>query len=393
MTSTENPSRAELVGRASDLVPLLQENALPGEEKRRLPEQTIEALRDAGLLRMRIPARFGGLESDMRTVTEVLAELARGDGAASWNVSVWAISSWVAGLFADEVQNEVFANPDVRVCGILSPTAVATPVDGGIVVNGRWGFNSGAADSRWSTNAAVIAHPDGQYEPVMTLIPTSELQVVDDWFTVGLRASGSVTSVAEDVFVPEGRYLSMGPVMNQQYASVRNADLPMYRSPFLPMACATVGATAYGLALAGREAFLERLPGRSIKYTDYDDQAAAPLTHLQVAEATVKVDEAGFHALRAADRVDAAAVARTEWTMHDRALARLDLGATVQRSTEAVAVLRAASGGSSIYESVPIQRMWRDLETLTMHGIMHPDTNAELYGRIACGLGPNTQYI
>lgn len=384
---------SELVRRARDLVPFLSAQAEPGEEKRRLTDGTVEALREAGLLRMRIPAHHGGHEADFVTLTRVLTELARGDGSTSWTASVWAISSWVVGLFPDQVQDEVFADPDVRVCGILSPTAMATPVDGGIVVNGAWSFNTGAEHSDWSANAAVVAHPDGSFEPVMTLIPTSELSVVDDWHTVGIRASGSVTSTAENVFVPAQRYLSMGPVMTQQYASVRNADLALFHPPFLPMACVTVSAVASGLAVAAQEAFMTRLPGRKITYTDYTDQSQAPLTHLQVAEARIKVDEAAFHTRRAAERIDTKATAGEGWTLDERALARLDLGAAVARAVEAVDVLRTASGGSSVYASVPIQRIGRDIDTLRLHAIMHPNTNYELFGRMACGLPPNTQYI
>lgn len=393
MHSGQEARSAGLVEVARELVPLLKEEAGPGEEKRQLTDDTVSALRDSGILRMRMPKRYGGSEADFRTLVEVIAELARGDGSAAWTTSVWAISSWVAGLFPDDVQDEVFADPDVRVCGILSPTAVATPVDGGITVSGKWSFNTGAELSRWSTNAAVIAHPDGSYEPIMTLIPTSELLTVDDWHTTGIRASASVTSIADGVFVPAERYLSMGPVMNQQYASVRNAGSAMFHPPFLPMASATVGAVALGLARAGQEAFLERLPGRKITYTDYADQSQAPLTHLQIGEARTKVDEAGFHALRIAERIDAKAAAGESWSLDERALARLDLGATVSRAVEAIDVLSTASGGSSVYTSVPIQRIARDIHTLKLHAIMHPNTNLELFGRMACGLPPNTQYI
>jgi 3-hydroxy-9,10-secoandrosta-1,3,5(10)-triene-9,17-dione monooxygenase len=393
MVANDAPNRTELAARATKLVPLLQENASWGEEHRRLPEETIGALADAGLLKMRIPARYGGFESDTATVVDVLSELARGDASTSWTAAVWAISSWVVGLFPDEVQDEVFASPDVRVSGILSPTAVATPVDGGVVVNGKWTFNSGVQHSQWNTNAAVRMTPDGGREPVMLVMPVSDLRIIDDWHTTGIRGSGSVSTVAEDLFIPHARVLPLGPVLNQVYASERNADSPLYKSPFLPMACATVGATVLGVAKAADEAFFERLPGRKITYTTCEDQSSAALTHLQVAEAAIQIDEADFHAHRAADRIDTKARAGEAWTLHERALARLDLGALVQRAKGAVDVLKTASGGSSVYDGVAIQRIHRDIEVLSLHAIMHPNTNLELYGRIRCGFEPNTHYI
>jgi hypothetical protein len=39
---------------------------------------------------------------------------------------------------------------------------------------------------------------------------------------------------------------------------------------------------------------------------------------------------------------------------------------------------------------VPIQRVQRDMQALANHAIMHAQTAMELYGRILCGLEPNT---
>jgi 3-hydroxy-9,10-secoandrosta-1,3,5(10)-triene-9,17-dione monooxygenase len=321
---------------------------------------------------------------------DVLAELARGDGATSWVAAVWNISTWMTGLFPDEVQDEVFATEDVRICGILSPTAVLAAVDGGYVLNGKWTFNTGVQHSSWNTNAAVIAHPNGQYEPAMVVLPVTDLMIVDDWHTAGLRGTGSVSTIADNVFVPAARVLSMGPVLAGQHASVQNADSAIWKAPFMPTACTTVSATAYGLARAAKDAFFERLPGRKITYTSYETQSEAPLTHLQVAEASIKIDEAGFHVHRAAEMIDT----KTDpWTLEERARVRLDMGAVCQRAKEAVDILNTASGGSSIYSGVPIQRIERDVQTLNLHGIMHPNTNLELYGRVICGLEPNTHYI
>ena len=107
------PSREELVGRAADLAPALAKNALWQEENRVLHDDTIEALTDAGMLKLTLPARYGGYECDTTTLVDVLSELAIGDGAASWVTTVWSLSTWLTGLFDDEIQDEVFAPGDV----------------------------------------------------------------------------------------------------------------------------------------------------------------------------------------------------------------------------------------------------------------------------------------
>ncbi|MFD3657523.1 acyl-CoA dehydrogenase family protein [Streptomyces sp. 24-1644] len=393
MDLTSTPARTELVERASKLRPLLQSHAAWTEENRRLHEESVEAMAEAGIFRMRVPARYGGYESDARTLVDVAAELARGDGSAAWTASVWWIPTWMAGLFPDHVQDEVFSRPDVRVSGTLSPGGMAAPADGGVVVNGKWGFISGAWHSHWQVLIAVSPTPDGGMQPVMALVPTDQLQIVDDWYTSGLRGSGSVTTIASDVFVPQERVLPLGAVLQQQYASELNAGSPMFRAPMLAVASASSVGTMTGLAAAAQDAFRSRLAGRKITYTDYEEQSAAPITHLQLGEATLLADEARFQAHRLAGLVDSKGASGEAWTLEERALCRGLLGRACRLGKESVDILASASGGSSIYNDVPIQRVQRDAQSITLHALMNPGTNLELYGRVLCGQGPNTLYV
>ncbi len=388
------PTPAELVKRAADLVPQLRRDAERTEDKRRLLDETVEAMADAGLFKMRVPRRYGGYEATTATQCAVTAELARGDGAVGWTMSVWTIPGWMVGMFPDEVQDEVYATPDVRVCGTLSPTAAATPVDGGYRVSGKWGFISGAPHSHWQEIIAMAPTPDGSSQwPIMALVPMSDLIQVDDWYTAGMRGSGSISTVADDVFVPAERVLPLPAVMQQQYASRLNADLPMYRAPLLGVAAASSVGTLLGLGRAALEQFQDRLGGRKITYTDYASQREAPITHHQVGVAAMKIDQIQFHADRVTALTDAKGISGEPWKLEERARSRADVGVVCELAKEAVDILAGASGGSSSYSSVPIQRIQRDVQVVNLHALMVPSTNYELYGRILCGLEPNSTYV
>ncbi|GGV45006.1 acyl-CoA dehydrogenase family protein [Streptomyces griseoflavus] len=393
MLTADIPTRAQLVQRAAEVAPLLRANASKAEDAGRLQDETIEALAGAGVFRLRTPKRYGGYEADTRTLVDVAAELARGDGAAAWTASVYWIPTFMACLFPDSVQDEVFATPDVRICGTLSPSAQATPVEGGIVVNGKWSFVSGAPHAHWQEIIAAQEMPHGQHLPLMALVPMDQLEIVDDWDTSGLRGTGSVSTVARDLFVPQERVMPLPAVLSGQYASQLNADTPAYRAPLLPVAAASSVGTAVGLARAAQDAFFERLPGRTLTYTWYAKQAEAAVTHLQASEAVLKADQAEFHAHRLAGLVDSKAASGEEWTVLERARARADLGTAVRLAKESVDIFASASGGSSVYRDVPIQRITRDIQAITLHALMNPATNAELYGRVLCGQQPNTLYI
>lgn len=391
--ATTIPAREQIVREASDLIPLLRKHALWAEENRRLHDETIEALADAGVFKLRRPRHYGGYEVDSGTLVDVGSALGQGCGSTSWVASVYWIPTWMAGQFPDEVQDEVFATEDVRVCGTLSPSGMATPVDGGVVVNGKWGFISGAHHAHWQEIIAIFVPPDGEPYPIMALVPMSDLLVVDDWQTSGLRGTGSVSTVAKDLFIPQQRVLPLPVVLQGQSTSQRNADSTIYRAPLLPVASASAVGTIVGMAKGARDVFLNRLPGRKITYTGYESQRDAPITHFQVAEATLKTDQAEFHARRVADLVDTKSAEGTEWKLEERARTRADVGAVVRLVKEAVDLYATGSGGTSIYSGIPIQRINRDIQAVHQHALMHPNTNTELYGRVLCGLEPNTLYI
>src|SRR2546423_523153 len=46
-------------------------------------------------------------------------------------------------------------------------------------------------------------------EPRFMLLPMSEVEVVDDWFTVGMRGTGSCSIRVADAVVPEHRTLNV----------------------------------------------------------------------------------------------------------------------------------------------------------------------------------------
>jgi alkylation response protein AidB-like acyl-CoA dehydrogenase len=390
--STDIPTRDDLVRHASGLAPLLRKHAAWSEEHRRTHDEVIEAFAGAGIFRMRTPFRYGGYESDSATLVDVGAELGAADASASWTASVYWIPTWMVGMFPDHVQEEVFATPDVRVCGTLSPTGTVVPTAGGVLLNGRWKFISGALHSHWQEIIAVHLGPDGP-TPMMLLVPISDLKIIDDWYTSGLSGTGSVSTAAQDVFVPQDRVVPLGRVLEGRVGAGDPDGSRIHRAPLLPVASVSSVGTVLGLARAAEKEFFTRLPDRKITYTGYDQQRDAPLTHLQVAQARMTTDEAEFHARRLAELVDRKVADDSAWTMEERALARADMGSVCRLAKTAVDLLNNASGGSSIYSHVNMQRINRDVQAVNLHALMHPDTNSELYGRILCGLAPDTLYI
>jgi 3-hydroxy-9,10-secoandrosta-1,3,5(10)-triene-9,17-dione monooxygenase len=76
-----------------------------------------------------------------------------------------------------------------------------------------------------------------------------------------------------------------------------------------------------------------------------------------------------------------------------RARVRMDCAYAVRPCRDALEILYLAGGGSGLAAANPIQRAWRDLTAMNLHGILSLETNEEMYGRILLGLDPKTPLI
>ncbi|MER6345950.1 acyl-CoA dehydrogenase family protein [Streptomyces sp. NPDC001595] len=387
------PTREELVDAAAKLVPLLRSRSLWIDEHRRLPQDVVTAIEDSGLLRMQVPAQYGGYESDARTFTDVLAEIAKGNSSVAFCLSVYASLGWMAALWPDEALDELFSDPHVRISGTTAATGTVRPTEGGYLLSGSWRFNSGVLHSQWKISVALPENPDERSVPLFCLVPVADLRVEDDWHTIGLQGSGSVTTVAEDVFVPEHRVITGADFYQNVSKSRINAPKAHYRVPVLVTTNAIQSGQFIGAARYALSSFLERLPGRPLTYTDYPSQRDAPLTHLQVGEAALLVEDAELRARHFTELI-AGKVARGEpWSTQERVAARVQIGWIARQTKAAVDILAAASGGSSIHKETPIVRIQRDLHAASLHAMITPGVNIELYGRSLSGLAPNTAYL
>jgi alkylation response protein AidB-like acyl-CoA dehydrogenase len=373
----------DLVARAAALVPILRERAVEAERARRVSDDTFDLLAQAGIFKMTAPKKYGGDEADFQTQCDVLAAIARGCPATSWVSTILSAMSWLAGTFPDQAQDELFEGGDPRISGVFSPTGTATPAAGGVIVNGRWGFNTGGHGSRWTVVNALS--PDGM--PTCVIVPSRELKRLDDWHASGMAATGSNTVVADNIFVPMHRTLPLPAMLEAQYPPRHNASNPYFNYPLAPVLVVNGGGTSIGTARGALELFHQRLPGRPITYTNYTKQSDAAVTHLQVGEATLKLDSAEAHVRLACRLMDQEPGPMTKQA---RIESRAHISYSTGLSRDVVDQLFFASGASVIQSHIPMQRMQRDMQALANHAIMHPQTAMELYGRVLCGLEPNT---
>jgi len=142
MSTLESPSAGavteqELIDRAHALKPLLARNAKDVDEGRRIVDENLAALEEAGLFRITVPRRFGGDEVSLATKLAVSAALGEACGSTAWVTTLLNVCSWFTGLYSEQAQRDVWgADPNARVCGVLTPSAQARKVEGGYETTG-----------------------------------------------------------------------------------------------------------------------------------------------------------------------------------------------------------------------------------------------------------------
>lgn len=392
MSSTENAAAAVLE-EVRGLVPRLRENGVEAERQRRLPEENVELLDKAGVFRLAVPSRFGGLEVSGEEQVTVLSEIARGCSSTGWVAMIWAVSAWIVTQYPDAAQEEVFADGSVRVSTGFTPTGTVTATEGGYKLNGSWKWLSGSQSAQWLVLVAVEIGEDGTPAPYAALVRTSEVEIADDWHASSASATGSVTVAAKDVFVPARRVAHLGGLLTGTSGDRSNTGATGRNYGFIPYIVANATASYLGIARGAYELFLDRLPGRGITYTSWTDQSQSPLTHIQVGSAASKLAAAEALAARWVRVLQDRADAGEQPTQAERTGIRGEDSYAIELAKEAVDVLFSASGASVIHRDVPFQRFHRDIQGLSLHALFNINTNLEVYGRELVGLAPDTPFL
>ena len=390
ITASPGPDR-EIVARANHLCALVREHSAAGEEARRVEEPVIQALQKEGLFHICIPKRLGGQGANFRTFMDAVAEVGQGDGGTAWAMALLNVCTWFTTLFSERAQQEIFgASPGARVCGIFTPPQVSARVaergEGGLRVTGEWPYASGSNHADWAVLGVVIgANPDGSPIPGLGVVPMSELSIKQTWYVAGMRASGSNTLVAEDVFVPDYRIMRYEDMVNEDYARAKSDEDTDYAS-FIPVAELVLVAAQLGLARAAINQTIEKGAGKSVAYTVFTEARQSPAHQIQLAEAVSQADQAALLVARAASDIDMAAHRREKLDMLTRARIRMDTGKAAQLSREAINRLLSVNGASSFAQVNALQRIWRDSEMASRHAFVMPEVASHIYGRMLFGV-------
>lgn len=379
--------RAELVDRVHKFGPVFAEGAAEAERERRLSENVVRAIDESQVSRLWTARSYGGLETDVRTLSEVTKALSHYCPSTSWVVNNINGSNLLAAKFSREAQDEVFgSDPGVKLASVFAAAGTAVRVEGGYSLTGTWPYGSGILHDDWAILVAKELDADGQVVGGLSLlVPAADLTIEDTWHTVGMRGTGSHTVVLRDAFVPGHRVISA----ERQRDRENTTDLtlpPLLRTAAIAAMAVICASVVVGIGQAARAFVVDKAPARGIAPSRYASQTASQTFVSELGRAALTIDAAELHVDRAADVLDEAARAGTGVPEAELSRIRGDVGQAVNLVTVALDELMWAHGAGAFAESNPLQQYWRDANAAARHAMLNPRIGRELYGGAFFGL-------
>ncbi len=378
---------------ALKLGPQIQAASDEMERIRRIPPEIAQAMKDAGVFGMVLPRSWGAPELDPLTQIRVIEALAIVEGSVGWCAMIGCDSGYITAFLEEDVAREMYRDIWVSTAATATATGRATPMRGGYRINGRFPFASGCQHSEWVwvgcnvvENGTQRVNAKGIPETRTCFLKLAECEILDTWYTTGLRGTGSHDLAVHDAFVPAERTFSF------QDPNVVKRPGPLYAFPL--MFIAKGAAPALGIARHAIDVVIENAkrkparrmtlgegiePGKLLRDEVFVQESVAHAETLLGSARAYLFDVIGdlWETLVEERRLSAAQQARFMTTYTH----------VVGTCVEAVQHVYKASGGTAVYQSGALDRCLRDVLTMNQH-LMGSLRTYEMAGRLLLGLEP-----
>ena len=359
----------EALRRAEDLIPFLREHAPAADRATHMVPEVEAALHKAGLFRYHQPKAWGGMELDFVAYVDIPEMLARGDCSVGWNVANLSSHHRNVAHFCEAAQQEMWGeNPDCLIAsGIAFAQGRGEAVEGGIRLTGRWSFSSGVDISQWNMLGCQLREGDKIVDYLYSMVPRAQYEIIDDWQTLGMRGTGSRSVKCDNVFVPTHRTQSMfASKPGHEFPGLRINTNPTFKVPASSLGGHCIAGAITGNVQAAVDTVIEMVKSRSTSYTG----AAMRDFHsvqFRVGTAAAKVDAARLILRNDCLQADAMAKAGKTLDLEAKVRNKRNCATAVKFCIEAIDSLAEMAGANGIYDSQPLQRMFRDAHAAAAH--------------------------
>ena len=371
---------ADMLARIQSLQPMFRRNAEQAREERKVPEENIEALREAGFFLALQPAEWGGYELDPQDFFQMQIAIAQACMSTAWAGGIVAVHAFQIALMDRRAQEDVWGeNIHTRVSSAYAPMGKVEPVEGGFRFSGRWGWSSGCDHCSWALLGGLL--PDGTYRTF--LVPREDYVIEDTWHSMGLQGTGSNDIVVEGAFVPEYRTHRQSDGFQGTNPGIDHNSAPLYHLPWAQLFVRVVSTPAIGAAMDALEIYQAMVKGKASG--DVTKLAGDMATQARIATAKNAIAEMTSVLFGNFDAMLASLRANETISLESRILYRYQASLVIDKCIAVVDEPFSSAGGSSVFQGSEIQQRFLDIHTARAHVANNPTAFARNLGAVALG--------
>lgn len=216
------------------------------------PEEVLSWITAENLWNIWVPSKYGGLEFRLTEGLSRLQELAQIDGSLGWTVTLCSGANFFIGNLEPKVAEQIFKTPKNSILGGSGGVfGTAEKIGDNYKISGTWRYATGAnylthftLNAEIQENGKAILNENGSPQIRSFILPKDNVKIIEDWSTMGLKASVTHSFEVKNVLVPAG----FSFIYNEFYQPQN-----IFKIPFSVFADLTLWVNYLGMA----EHFLE----------------------------------------------------------------------------------------------------------------------------------------
>lgn len=341
---------------SQEVVDLIKKEELPSELQAGLTPSQLELIYKNKWFKMYVPEELRGLNLDLPNVLKLQETLAYWDGSLAWTITLCSGATYFIGFIDPQQHQELFLREDACWGGSGMSSGIADWDGKQYTVNGFWKYATGTYHNTAYT-ANCLIHENG--EPILdetgnTLYKSfyfypEEVEIIEDWDTMGLRSTASHSFSIQNLKVGEERTYLLQP-------QHRTIDTVLFKLPFMSFAELTLAANYLGMIKRLVDETQEILSRKTLENMPQD---------IKEAQVFIQEKSTQFYEMSAVLWEDCkkGTKASTKWIeeLHELTHKLVQKGLSFAQLVYIYSGIEGAKNGSTI------NRVWRNLNTASQH--------------------------
>ncbi len=321
------------------------------------PDSALAIIRKEKLFKLFLPVNLGGLGMSPQETLSVIQRCAYINGSLGWLVQIGNGGNYFAAYVDEKTSGELFSPAHAVLAGSGALTGTAIPVEGGYNVSGSWKYASGSAYASFFTISAKV---EGSDQGISCALMPDQLNVIDDWKSIGMRFTSTNSFTAENQFVPHTHVFWLTEQKCLQHISI-------FSFPFYPFAQSFLLSVQYGLFKRILDETSALLKTKSEYWEkSFPGRAGKVLAFVHVATMMTVP-------FRSETENYITLIEKSSGTEQERLVSEYDNSARAQNETLLAKTqeLFMLLGMDVLYESHPINIAYRDMITCGQHSLLN----------------------